>query len=145
MNPRAADIAEQVLWIGFLQWHLRTHGNFGGTGNLTSGQVGGFVPRTVNASLTWRYRGFSTRLLVNYASTFLQTYGAGSPARDLFRMNRTLTHLGFSYQVRPSVTVTVDIDNITNEPQRRYRGVPDRMEYINYPGTAVTLGISGRF
>jgi hypothetical protein len=27
LNPRAAAIAEQVLWIGFLQWHLRTHGN----------------------------------------------------------------------------------------------------------------------
>ncbi len=27
VNPRAADIAEQVLWIGFLQWHLRTHGH----------------------------------------------------------------------------------------------------------------------
>jgi len=27
LNPRAAAIAEQVLWIGFLQWHLRTHGH----------------------------------------------------------------------------------------------------------------------
>jgi hypothetical protein len=27
LNPRAAAIAELVLWIGFLQWHLRTHGN----------------------------------------------------------------------------------------------------------------------
>jgi hypothetical protein len=27
LNPRAAAIAEQVLWIGFLQWHLRSHGN----------------------------------------------------------------------------------------------------------------------
>ena len=27
INPRAAAIAELVLWIGFLQWHLRTHGN----------------------------------------------------------------------------------------------------------------------
>ena len=26
LNPRAAAIAEQVLWIGFLQWQLRTHG-----------------------------------------------------------------------------------------------------------------------
>ncbi len=26
-NPRAARIAEAVLWIGFLQWHYRTHGN----------------------------------------------------------------------------------------------------------------------
>lgn len=27
VNPRAAHIAEMVLWIGFLQWHFRTHGN----------------------------------------------------------------------------------------------------------------------
>lgn len=27
LNPRAAAIAEQVLWIGFLQWQLRTQGH----------------------------------------------------------------------------------------------------------------------
>lgn len=27
INPRAAGIAEIVLWIGYLQWHFRTHGN----------------------------------------------------------------------------------------------------------------------
>lgn len=27
VNPRAAAIAEMVLWIGYLQWHFRTHGN----------------------------------------------------------------------------------------------------------------------
>ncbi|MCL2878563.1 MAG: class I SAM-dependent DNA methyltransferase, partial [Acidobacteria bacterium] len=27
INPRAANIAEMVLWIGYLQWHYRTHGN----------------------------------------------------------------------------------------------------------------------
>ncbi|MCL2122810.1 MAG: DNA methylase [Desulfovibrionaceae bacterium] len=27
INPRAAHIAEMVLWIGYLQWHFRTHGN----------------------------------------------------------------------------------------------------------------------
>jgi hypothetical protein len=26
-NPRAAAVAELVLWIGFLQWHIRTQGN----------------------------------------------------------------------------------------------------------------------
>lgn len=30
LNPRAAAIAELVLWIGFLQWHLRTHGGLKG-------------------------------------------------------------------------------------------------------------------
>ncbi|HET6587779.1 MAG TPA: DNA methyltransferase, partial [Oleiagrimonas sp.] len=27
LNPRAAAIAEVVLWIGYLQWHFRTHGD----------------------------------------------------------------------------------------------------------------------
>ena len=27
LNPRAAAIAEMVLWIGYLQWHYRTHGH----------------------------------------------------------------------------------------------------------------------
>ncbi len=27
LNPRAARIAEAVLWIGYLQWHFRTYGN----------------------------------------------------------------------------------------------------------------------
>jgi hypothetical protein len=27
INPRAAHIAEMVLWIGWLQWHFRTYGN----------------------------------------------------------------------------------------------------------------------
>jgi len=27
VNPRAAAIADVVLWIGYLQWHFRTHGN----------------------------------------------------------------------------------------------------------------------
>lgn len=27
INPRAAKIAELVLWIGYLQWHFRTHGS----------------------------------------------------------------------------------------------------------------------
>jgi type I restriction-modification system DNA methylase subunit len=26
INPRAAAIADLVLWIGYLQWHMRTHG-----------------------------------------------------------------------------------------------------------------------
>ena len=26
LNPRAAAVAELVLWIGYLQWHFRTHG-----------------------------------------------------------------------------------------------------------------------
>ncbi|MDO8543877.1 MAG: TonB-dependent receptor [Opitutaceae bacterium] len=124
---------------------LDTHGDFGGRTTLTTGQVAGFVPRTANGSLTWRYRGFSTRLLVNYASTFLTSYSANALGRNLYRVERKLINVGFSYQVRPGLNLTLDIDNLTNVPQRRYRGVPDQLQYYNYPGTAFTVGVSGRF
>ncbi|MBI5766501.1 MAG: TonB-dependent receptor [Verrucomicrobia bacterium] len=124
---------------------LDTHGNFGGAARRETGQIPNFVPRTANASLTWRYRAFSTRLLVNYAGTFLTAYNATSPARNLYRLERTLVNLGFSYQLRPSLTLTLDIDNLNNVPQQRYRGVPTNVEYFNYPGTTLTAGVSGRF
>ena len=122
-----------------------THGNYGGTTSRGTGRVAGFVPRTANASLSWRYRRVSTRLLLNYAGTYLQAYNAASPARNLYRVERSLIHLGFSYQLQPALNLTLDIDNLTNVPQQRYRGGPDQVEYFNYPGTTITVGISGRF
>lgn len=59
---------------------IDTHGNFGGTASLTTGQVVGFVPRSGNFGLTWQYRGFSARL---QAPTRAATSRATRPpARD---------------------------------------------------------------
>jgi len=133
------------LAVGANYTWLDTHGNFGGTTNLSTGQVAGFIPRTANANLSWRHRGFSTRLLVNYTGEHLQTYSAASLGRNLYRFKRVITTLGFGYQVSPVLNVTVDIDNLFNEPQARYRGIPDQMQSTSLTGTTVTLGVSGRF
>jgi hypothetical protein len=124
---------------------LATHGDFGGSTNLTTGQVAGFIPRTANLSLNWRQRGFSTRLLVNYTGPYLQTYSPASLGRNLDRFERTITTLGFGYQVSPGLSLSCDIDNLFNEPQRRYRGIPDQLQAFNITGTTVTFGVNGRF
>ena len=124
---------------------IETHGNFGGEANLTTGQVAGFIPRSGNVSLTWRYRGFSTRVLANYAGAYLQTYSAGAAGRNLYRLSRTVINVGLAYQVRPWLSLTVDISNIFNEPQAHYRGVPDQMQSTSYPGVTISAGVSGRF
>jgi outer membrane receptor protein involved in Fe transport len=82
---------------------------------------------------------------VNYADTFLTAYNATSPARNLYRVERKLINLGFGYQLSPTLNVTLDVDNLTNVPQKRYRGVPDNVEHFNYPGTTFTVGLNGRF
>jgi TonB-dependent receptor len=111
----------------------------------SSGEIAGFVPRTANASLSWRYRKFSTRVLMNYAATHLTTFSAGSTHRNVYRLKRILVNAGFSYQVRPNVSLTLDIDNLNNVPQKRYRGSEDQIEYFNFPGTTYTMGVNGRF
>jgi TonB-dependent receptor len=124
---------------------LSTHGNFGGRSNLGSGQVAGFIPRTGNASLTWAHRGFGLRVLVNYTGDYITSYSAASAARNLFRFKRTAVNLGFTYQLRPALTLTCDIANLFNEPQAFYRGIKDQMQNTIISGTTVTVGVSGRF
>jgi iron complex outermembrane receptor protein len=124
---------------------IDTHGNFGGNTNLKSNQVAGFIPRSGNASISWQYRGFSVRLLGNHSGRYITSYSAASVGRNTYRFSRKVFNLGFAYQVRPSLTLTCDIDNLTNEEQALYRGIPDQTQSRNIPGTTITFGVSGRF
>jgi outer membrane receptor protein involved in Fe transport len=110
-----------------------------------TGEVPGFTPHSGNASLTWRWRGFSVRYLVNYSGERITAYSATAPQRNTYRVARTLTNLGFAYQVNPRLNLTCDIDNLTNEPIISYRGYRDRVSSASFYGLAITLGIAGRF
>lgn len=115
------------------------------TSQLSTGQVAGFIPQTGNVSLSWRYRGFGVRLLANYTGDYITTYTAATVGRNLYKYKRTITNLGLSYQLRPGVGLSLDIANLTNEPQAQYRGIPDQMERTVIAGTTITVGIGGRF
>jgi TonB-dependent receptor len=124
--------------------YLRTHGVFAGTSYLTSNQVAGFIPQTGNMNLSWRYRAFSIRARANYHGRYINSFST-TPARNQYRFARTVTDLGFSYQLRANTQLFCDITNLTNEPQKYYRYVTTQTERIILNGTGVTLGLSGRF
>ena len=124
---------------------LDTHGNFGGTANLTTGQVAGFIPKTANLILSWRYRAFSSRVLVNYTSDGITSYTATAVGRNLYRFESTRVNVGLGYEVRPGITLTCDISNVFNEPQEFYRGIPEQLQRWTHTGTTVSLGVAGRF
>ena len=124
---------------------IDTHGNFGGGANLTTDQVAGFIPRTGNASLSWRHRKFSARVLYNYTGNYITNYTAASVGRNLYRYSYKTLTAGVAYQYRPSLSFTVDVGNLTNEPQRFYRGIPDQMQSTIINGTTITFGMNGRF
>ncbi|MBI4623335.1 MAG: TonB-dependent receptor [Verrucomicrobia bacterium] len=124
---------------------LDTHGKFGGTAYQGTGQVAGFIPRTGNVSLSWRYRDFSTRVLYNFTGEHITSYSAASPALNFYRFARKTVSLGMAYRVRANLNLTLDISNLFNEPQRLYTGIPDRMRSTIINFTTITCGMNGRF
>lgn len=124
---------------------LDTHGDFGGTTYITGDKLANFVPRTSNLSVSWRYRAFSARALANRTSSYITSYNAASPGRNLYRFERTNVNLGLAYQLRPTLSLICDVANVFNEPQRFYRGIPDQVQSTIYNGTTISLGVTGRF
>jgi TonB-dependent receptor len=125
---------------------LETHGNFGSTtATRKTGEVPGFVPRTANLSLSWRYRKFGTRLNVNRTGEYINAFTAGGSGRNQYTRERTVVNVGAAYQFRPSMSFSVDVGNIFNEAQVFYRGISDNISEYRIPGVSVTIGVSGRF
>ena len=124
---------------------IDTNGNFGATTQISSGQVAGFVPRTGNLSLSWRYRKFAARVLYNYTSGYILSYTAASVGRNQYRFAREITNLGLDYAIKPALKFSIDVNNLTNQPIANYRGVPSQLETYVAQGVAITAGFSGRF
>ena len=124
---------------------METRGDFGGTTTRRTGEVPGFIPRTGNISLTWRYRGFGARVVANRTGEHISTFTEGSPGRNLYVRERTIINAGVAYQWKPSLSFSIDVVNLTNEPQEWYRGIPDQMAEYRIAGTTLTFGVSGRF
>jgi outer membrane receptor protein involved in Fe transport len=107
---------------------LETKGDFGGLTTVT--RLANFTPRSLNAGLTYRGRGFELRLLGNYrGKTYLQTLTAGSATAsgtgtggivgprvfDLFQDGRLLLDLKAQYSINRAWSLYLDVYNLTNE------------------------------
>ncbi len=133
------------LGVSFNHTLLDTHGNFGGSVVRSTGAVAGFIPRTTNASLSWRYQRFGTRVNLNRTGTYLRNFTAAGSGANQYTRERTIVNIGAAYQLRPALSLTIDVQNVFNEPQSWYRGVPDNLSQFYMGGTTITAGISGRF
>jgi TonB-dependent receptor len=124
---------------------LETRGDFGGTAQRTTKEVPGFVPRMANFALAWRYGKVSARVAMNHVGEHIRNFTAVNSPRNLFRFDRTIVNAGVAYHFRPYMNLTLDVSNLTNEPESFYRGYPHRMQATNIPGTTITMGMNGRF
>jgi TonB-dependent receptor len=125
---------------------INAHGDFGGTTYLSGTQINSFIPRTGNVGLSWDYKKYGFSVSYNYTSKSIRNaYNVAAPSRNQYLEARELVNLGLRYQLRPNLSLTMDVANVFNEPQRYYRSIPDQLETFLMQGTTVTAGIQGRF
>ncbi|MBL9201658.1 MAG: TonB-dependent receptor [Opitutaceae bacterium] len=134
------------LAASFNYTRINTHGRREGTRYLTRREVNGFIPHAANASLSWRYGKFSTRVLYNFTGEHLVTaLNVTNPALNQYRFSAKTVNLGFGYQYRPAVGFSFDISNALNEPQELYIGYKNRHRRSIVNFVTATVGVNGRF
>jgi iron complex outermembrane receptor protein len=122
---------------------LETNGDFGGRTQLSTGQVAGFVPETINVVPSWRYRRFTGRIRVAYLSTFLDTYNAANPVLNIHTKRRVLVSPSVVYELTPALALTCEVSNVFNAFQERYRK-PNFYTQVRDNPTTITFGVKGR-
>ncbi len=124
---------------------IDTHGLYEPGRYLTKKEVAGFIPYAANLSLSWRYRKFNTRLLYNFTGEYITSFNATNPALHLYRESFKTLNAGISYQLRPTLGLSLDVANVLNEPQVFYRGFKGRTQRTIVNFVTITAGINGRF
>jgi len=126
---------------------ITAHGDYASPGNYAKNKnVRGFIPRTMNATLSWYYKKFSTSVSYNYtAESIRDNYNFAQPSRNRYLKSRKIVNASVRYQLPRNLTLTLGVANLFNEPQVYYRSIPDQMETFLVNGTTMTAGIEGRF
>ncbi len=126
---------------------ITAHGDYGIVGAyIKDKDVNGFIPRTMNVSLSWNYRKYGASVTYNYTGENIRNaYNLANPSRNQYLQARELVNANIRYSLRPSLTLNFGVQNVFNEPQIYYRGVRDQLETFLVNGTTITAGIEGRF
>lgn len=128
---------------------VRTSAVFNGIA-YAPGQVVGsagqwYVPRTYNLGLQYFYGKFGANFDVNYTAQFPIAFGLTSLGSNQFREKRTVMNTGVSYQVRPELTVFLNVNNLSEEGLETYTSIESRHRQFYVLPRSIKFGVTGRF
>jgi iron complex outermembrane recepter protein len=138
------------FWRGFAFYanytYLKTEGDYGTPGTTqTASELPNFIPHSGNVGLSYRDRGWTVRVQMNYTGTHLSGYNA-DPSRRTFNNSRKPVDLNVAYEFSPRFTLFADVINVFNDPtQNTFRYIGSRVQRSNMYTPVVKFGVSGRF
>ena len=93
-----------------------------------------------NVALSYEKYGFMGRLAANFGGRFLDEVGATEDF-DRYQDNSFRLDVSANYRVIPQAQIFVEIINLTNQPLRYYRGVPNRPDQREFYSWWANFGI----
>jgi TonB-dependent receptor len=120
--------------------YLQAEGNFGGT--VTTQRLANLAPRSGNAGINYRFRGFDARVLLNWTG---EKYKGTNGGIDYYNDERRLIDVKLQYTFTRRYDEFMDIANITDEPTRTDLALNGLRHYNTKQGVSFTAGVRGRF
>jgi TonB-dependent receptor len=120
---------------------LETQGTYAGGARA----LAGFIPRTGNAGLTYRWRKLEARLAWRKTGAQLRSYNANLYAQSSFDPYET-TDFSLKYAFSPRYALYFDAVNVGNNWPQQYTGDdPGRVVFADDYGRRFNFGLTGRF
>ena len=120
--------------------YLQAVGNFGTT--TTTSKLGQLAPRSGNAGLNYRFRGFDVRLLANWTDVKYKSTNGGI---DVYADERLFLDVKMQYSIRRKYDVFLDISNLTDEPTRTDIALSGPRFFATNQGVGFVGGVRARF
>lgn len=95
---------------------------------------------SINPFFNWG--PFGARLSYQFTDSYVVGFGS-DPTEDEFFDDRDEIDLQFSYDLLDRYTVSLGVENLTNEPLREYQGIESRTSNYEELGSVVWFGIRG--
>lgn len=107
--------------------------------------LAGFVPKTANGGLIYRWRKLQARVAANYTSAYLRSYAA-LDYQSLSYKPLTSVNVSLQYEFRPQLAAFLDVTNLNDKWLVWYSGSDrNRVRIVDDFGTRLSFGFSGRF
>jgi TonB-dependent receptor len=127
--------------------YLEAKGKFAGTTELSTGQIVDFIPRTGNFGLIYNYKDFGASFDLNHRARYPVAYSTSStnPNGIIMREPITTLNAGITYRIRPDATLFLNVNNITEQGQKRYTWTESRHRSEWIVPRSVKIGVTGQF
>ena len=118
-------------------------GSDASTQDRSNMRLPGQAMHTGNASVSWDYKGFSSKASLNYNGSYINSV-ASDENDDIIQDDRFQLDINLSQRIDKRISLYAEFVNLTNAPSVRYQGNSSQISRIAYFGWSSRFGITFR-